>query len=401
MKVRRREMLAGASTAFATAASLPAPAIAQGIKELRLVTDWTEDMPGLRAGANRMAQSITAMSNGRLKVTVYPSGSLVRAFETFDAVSVGAADIYHSDDAYFQSKSAALNFFAAVPYGMTADGLSSWIEFGGGRVLWDEVGGQFNIKPLMASNSGVQMVGWFNKEVNSPEDFKGLRYRMPELGAEVLRRMGATVVTTPGGEIVSALKSGAIDANEWIGPWMDIALGLDKAADYYYYPGFHEPGTNFTLGINKTLWDGLSTSERAIIEAAAQAEVTRSLAEFNAENVKSLKALRADERIKIRRLNDELIRTFGKLSKEVLADTAAKDPLTRKVYDSYMAFLAGVMDWGELSKPATATRAGWRWRDVLDQLRHCELSEAISCERCRGPRDCFVTLRAPRNDRPD
>jgi TRAP-type mannitol/chloroaromatic compound transport system substrate-binding protein len=350
MKVRRREVLAGASTAFATAASLPAPAIAQGIKELRLVTDWTEDMPGLRAGANRMAQSITAMSNGRLKITVYPSGSLVRAFETFDAVSVGAADIYHSDDAYFQSKSAALNFFAAVPYGMTADELSSWIEFGGGRVLWDEVGGQFNIKPLMASNSGVQMGGWFNKEVNSPEDFKGLRYRMPELGAEVLRRMGATVVTTPGGEIVSALKSGAIDASEWIGPWMDIALGLDKAADYYYYPGFHEPGTNFTLGINKTLWDGLSTSERAIIEAAAQAEVTRSLAEFNAENVKSLKALRADERIKIRRLNDELIRTFGKLSKEVLADTAAKDPLTRKVYDSYMAFLTGVMDWGELSE---------------------------------------------------
>jgi TRAP-type mannitol/chloroaromatic compound transport system substrate-binding protein len=162
--------------------------------------------------------------------------------------------------------------------------------------------------------------------------------------------MGATVVTTPPADIVNALKSGAIDASEWIGPWMDIALGLDKAADYYYYPGFHEPGTNFTLGINKTLWDGLPASERAVIEAAAQAEVTRSLAQFNAENVKSLKALRGDERIKIRRFSDELIRTFGKLSKEVLADTAAKDPLTRRVYDSYMAFMAGIMDWGELSE---------------------------------------------------
>ena len=137
---------------------------------------------------------------------------------------------------------------------------------------------------------------------------------------------------------------------ECIGPWLDMDLGLDKAADYYYYPGFHEPGTNNTLGINKTLWDGLTASERALIEAAAQAEVTRSLAEFNAENVKALKILRADERIKILRFNDELIKTFGKLSKEVLADTAAKDPLTRKVYDSYMAFLAGVMDWGELSE---------------------------------------------------
>jgi TRAP-type mannitol/chloroaromatic compound transport system substrate-binding protein len=173
---------------------------------------------------------------------------------------------------------------------------------------------------------------------------------MPELGAEVLRRMGATVVTTPGGEIVGALKSGAIDASEWIGPWMDIALGLDKAADYYYYPGFHEPGTNFTLGINKTLWDGLSASERVIIEAAAQTEVTRSLAQFNSENVQALKLLRTDGRIKIRRFSDELIKTFGKLSKEVLADTAAKDPLTRRVYDSYMAFLAGVMDWGDLSE---------------------------------------------------
>ncbi len=291
------------------------------------------------------------MSDGHLKITVYPVDSLVRAFEMFDAVAAGAADMYHSSDYYFDAgKSPALYFFCAVPYGLTADELCSWIDFGGGQALWDEVDAQFNIKPLMAFNTGVQMGGWFNKEINHPEDFKGLRYRMPELGAEVLRRMGATVVTTPGSEIVGALKSGAIDASEWVGPWLDMDLGLDKAVDYYYYPGFHEPGTNSTLGINKTLWDGLTGSERALIEAAAQAEVTRSLAECNAENVKSLKFLRADNRVKILRFNDGLIKTFGKLSKEVLADIAAKDPLTRKVYDSYMAFLAGVMDWGELSE---------------------------------------------------
>jgi len=185
------------------------------------------------------------------------------------------------------------------------------------------------------------MDGWFIKEVKVPDDFKGLRYRMPELGAEVLRRMGATVVLIPAGDIAGALKSGAIDGAEF---WLE----LHKAADYYYYPGFHEPGFNATLGINKTLWDGLTASERALIEAAAQAETTRS-AEFNAENI-TLKLLRADERVGIRRFSDALINTFGRLSKEVLADTAAKDPLTRKVYDSYMAFLAGVMDWGELSE---------------------------------------------------
>ena len=349
MTPRRRAVMLG--TAALAIGSLPAPAIARGIRELKLVTGWApEKMTGLENSAERLGQSITTLSEGRLNVKVYPAGTLVHAFEAFDAVGAGVADMYHASDYYFGAKSPALYFFCAVPYGMTADEVSSWIQFGGGQALWDEVDAQFNIKPLMALNTGVQMGGWFTKEINHPDDYKGLRYRMPELGAEVLRRMGATVVTTPGSEIVGALKSGAIDASEWVGPWMDMELGLDKAADYYYYPGFHEPGSNNTLGINKALWEALAPSERALIEAAAHAEVTRSLAEFNAENVKSLKLLRADERIKIRRFNDDLIKVFGKLSKEVLADTAAKDPLTRKVYDSYMAFLAGVMDWGELSE---------------------------------------------------
>jgi TRAP-type mannitol/chloroaromatic compound transport system substrate-binding protein len=349
MNTRRRNVLLGA-TAVAAAGSLPMPAIAQGIKDLKLVTSYPKDLPGSGTSPERLVQSITAMSDGRLKVTVYPDGSLVRALEVFDAVSAGAADMYFTDEKYFQDKSPALNFFSAVPFGLATDEFHAWILFGGGQALWDEVDAQFNIKPLMLQSTGVQMGGWFNKEVNTPEDFKGLRYRMPELGAEVLRRMGATVVLTSAGDIVGALKSGAIDAAEFVGPWTDIWLGLDKAADYYYYPGFHEPGFNGSLGINKKLWDGLTASERALIEAATQAEVTRSLAEFNAENIKSLKLLRDDKRIKIRRFNDDLIKTFGKLSKEVLADTAAKDPLPRKVYDSYMAFLAGVMDWGELSE---------------------------------------------------
>src|SRR6516162_2581117 len=349
MMTRRREVLLSAA-AIAAAGSLRAPAIAQGIKELKLVTSWPKGLRGMDTSVERLAQSIAAMSDGRLKVTVYPADTLVRAFEVFDAVAAGVADMYHVDEKYFQSKSPALNFFSAVPCGMTTDELCAWIYFGGGQELWNEVDAQFNIKPLMALNTGVQMGGWFNKEVNTPEDFKGLRYRMPELGAEVLRRMGATVVTTPADEITGALKSGAIDASEYVGPWPDVWLGLSKVADYYYYPGFHEPGDNSALGINKKLWEGLTTSERAIIETAAQAEVTRSLAEANAENIRALKLLRADTRVKILRFNDDLIRVFGKLSKEVLAETAARDPLTRKVYDSYMAFLAGVMDWGELSE---------------------------------------------------
>jgi TRAP-type mannitol/chloroaromatic compound transport system substrate-binding protein len=347
---RRRNLLLGATAAIATAGSLPAPAITQGVKELKLVTSWPRGFRGLDTSVQRLAQSITAVSDGRLKVTVYPANTLVRDFETFDAVGAGVADMYHSFDPYFEKKSAAMYFFGAVPFGMTADEQSAWVYFGGGQALWDEVDAPFNIKPLLATQTGTQMAGWFNREINGPEDYKGLRYRMPGLGAEVLRRMGATVVNIPGGGIVEAFKSGAIDGAEWIGPWPDMGFGLDKAAEYYYYPGFHEPQSVETLGINKKLWDGLTASERALIEAAAAAEVTKSLAEMNAQNVKSLKALRAESRIKIRRFSDRLLKVAGKVSKAVLADVGARDPLTHKVYDSYTAFLAGMIDWGELSE---------------------------------------------------
>src|SRR5262249_51966861 len=239
---------------------------------------------------------------------------------------------------------------ASTPYGMTADELSAWLAFGGGQALWDEIDAQFGIKPLAACNTGVQMGGWFNKEVNTAADFNGLRYRMPGLGAEVLRRMGAIVVTTPAGEIVTAVRSGAIDVTEWVGRWLDIAFGLDKAADYYYYPGFHEPGTTATLGVNKKLWDGLTASDRSLIETAAAAEFTRSLAQFNAENVKALKVLRAERQVKMTRFNNALIKEFGRLGRDVVADAAAQDPLSRKLIYSYMAFLAAIMDWGELSE---------------------------------------------------
>jgi TRAP-type mannitol/chloroaromatic compound transport system substrate-binding protein len=352
VKTNRRAVLAGATVAATAFTGFPAPAISRGLKELKMVTDWPKDFPGLDASAKRLAQSITDLSDERLEVTVYPAGSLVRPLECFDAVSAGAADMYHSVEYYYASKSPALNFFSAVPWGLNADELTSWFSFGGGQALWDKVSGNFDIKPLCCGNTGVQMGGWFNKEVNAPEDFKGLRYRMPGLGAEVLRRMGATVVTTAGSDIAIALKSGAIDASEWVGPWLDIALGLDKAASYYYYPGFHEPGTAISLGINKKLWDELQPTDRKIIETAAAAEITSTLAEFNSENTKSLKILRENKNIKILPFDDKLIKAFGQLSKQVLSDTAAKDPLTQKVYDSYMAFLSGIMDWEDLSERA-------------------------------------------------
>src|SRR5205807_5995212 len=241
-------------------------------------------LPGLGTSAERLGGAITAITGGRLKVQVFGAGQLVSAFEVFDAVSGGVADMYYSAEYYWEKRSPGFNFFAAVPFGFTADEMAAWIHWGGGQELWDELSGGYNIKPLLTTNTGAQMGGWFTKEVTGLESYRALRYRMPGLGGEVLRRLGAVVVNLPGGEITAALKSGAIDASEWVGPWNDMAMGLHKVAGYCYYPGFHEPGTGTALGINKTVWESLDASDRRVIQAAAACEYARSVAEFNANN---------------------------------------------------------------------------------------------------------------------
>ena len=317
-----------------------------------MVTSWPKDFPGLGTSAERMARSITAVTGGKIRVKVFPAGELVKSFEVFDAVSSGVAEMYHSAESYWEPKSPAFNFFCAMPFGFTADEMAAWLQFGGGQALWDELSATFNIKCLMSTSSGAQMGGWFNKEVSAPESYKGLRYRMPGPGAEVLRRLGAVVVTLPVGEIVPALKSGAIDASEWIGPWLDMVLGLHKVSKYYYYPGFHEPGSLFSTGINKGLWNSFSAEERGLISIAAVAEYTTSLAEFNANNAKGLEALGQDKSIEIRRFDDALVRALGKTSQEVLMEIGEKDQLSRRIYDSYAAFRAGTTRWSDVAERA-------------------------------------------------
>jgi TRAP-type mannitol/chloroaromatic compound transport system substrate-binding protein len=351
--MRRRDILAGAGSLAAGATfDFPAPAIAQGVRQLKMVTDWPEGTPGLHASAVRFAQTIGATTRGRIKIEVFPAGTLVRPFETFDAVSAGVADMYHTDEAYFEKKSPAFHFFAAIPFGFTADELFAWVQHGGGRELSDALSGQFNIKSLLLTNSGSQMGGWFTKEVASPEGFKGLRYRMAGPGAEVLRRLGAIVVTLPGGEIMPALKSGAIDASEWIGPWLDVALGLNEAANYYYYPGFHEPGTGLALGINKGVWEHLDASDRRVIEAVAACEYARSLAEFNANNALALRKLRNEGTIKILKFDDSLLKAFFEISQDVIAEIGSGDELSKKIYVSYQQFRASILDWSDIADRA-------------------------------------------------
>ena len=348
----RRTLLAGVGTvAAAAASSFPTPAIAQGLRELSLVTDWAPNTFNQEI-AEELAERINGALNGKLRIKVYAAGELVEAFETFDAVSAGVADMYHSVDYYWVDRSPAFAFFATVPFGLTSSEMSGWIYHGGGQELWDELSAGFDIKPFHAGSSGVQMGGWFNKELTSVDDYKGLRIRMPGIGGEMLRRLGATVVNLPSGEIVPALQSGAIDAAEWIGPWNDLVLGLHKVAKFYYYPGCHEPGTTNSLGINKKLWDGLSAEEQHVIQMAAIAENNYAATKNVVKNSTALQTLLKDHGVQLRKFDDSILMAQSKAAAEVLAEVANSDPLTGRVYKSFVAFRNSIMQWSELSERA-------------------------------------------------
>ncbi|GAB6053784.1 TRAP transporter substrate-binding protein [Magnetospira thiophila] len=359
--MKRREFITGAATGLAVGAGalalsaceqkteekkpVAAPAVMKQKRELKMVTTWPKNFPGLGTGAQRLADRITAMTGGELTVKLFAAGELVKAFDSFDAVSGGQADMYHGAEYYWQGKSKAFNFFAAVPFGLMANEMSGWIYQAGGQELWDDLSAPFNIKPFIAGNTGVQMGGWFNKEINSVEDYKGLKIRMPGLGGEVLRKLGAAAVSLPGGEIFPSLQSGAIDATEWVGPWNDLAFGFYKVAKFYYSPGFHEPGTVLSAGMNKGVWDSLSTEHKAIVEAAMMAEANNMFAEFNARNGDALRTLIDEHGVVLKSFSDEVMMEVRKASEEVLAEVAAADETTGKVYQSFKAYREKANAW--------------------------------------------------------
>ena len=350
--MKRRSFLKKAAIGSAIAglvSSLPKPAISQGRKELRLVTSWPKNFPGLGTAPERFGQRLEKLSGGRYTVRVYAGGELVHPLKCNDAVQEGTADMYHSADYYYQGKSAAYPFFCAVPFGFVPAEINAWIYHGGGQALWDEVGAQFGIKHLPCGNSGSQMAGWFKKPMRSVEDFKGLKMRIPGLGGDVIKELGGTSVTLAGSEILPALQAGTIDATEWVGPWNDLAFGFYKVVSNYGYPGFHEPGSMLSLGISRKLWDGLSETDKMLFETCAGAENNSDLAEFNANNTAALETLINKHGVKLFEMSDEIFQAFGKASMDVLAKAGSSDAISKKVYDGFMKFRKLAMDWSKLS----------------------------------------------------
>jgi TRAP-type mannitol/chloroaromatic compound transport system substrate-binding protein len=270
----------------------------------------------------------------------------------FDAVSAGTVEVGTGAAYYWAGKSPAAQWFASVPFGLNAQGINSWFYSGGGLQLWEEVYAPFNLVPRPHLNTGVQMGGWFRKEMKTIDDFKGLKMRIPGLGGKVIAKAGGTVVLLPVGEIFTSLERGVIDATEWVGPLHDERMGFYKAAQYYYYPGWHEPGTALEIMFNKKVYDSLPQNLKAIVDAVAMEVNLWSLSEFEAGNGAALQKLITEHKVNLVRFPDQLLDDLRKLAKETLEEEADKDPMSGKVHEAFKKFKEQVGIWGSVSENA-------------------------------------------------
>jgi len=328
-------VLAAATTAAAT---VSAPAISQGRIEWRMVTAWPKGLPGLGTGAERLAQRITQMSEGRLTVRVFAAGELVPGLQTFEAVQNGTAEMAHDTPGFHLGKHRAFGYFFSAPFGMSYTEHVAWLEYGGGQELWDELSAQFGLKSFAVGNIGTPPFGWFKKELRTVADLKGVRMRMPGLGAEMIRRVGAVPTLMAPGDVFPALQSGALDAAEFTGPANDMALGFHQVCKFYYWPGIQKQGAIQQAIISQKAWNALSPSLKAIVEHACQSCHQDMLAEYNWINARASDTLRQKHGIKFLRLPDEILSALGTAAGELLVDERAKlDPLGRKIFDAYFA----------------------------------------------------------------
>lgn len=359
--MKRRELVAGLGVAAAaalaacgrkeegTAAAAGGP---QQAFEWKLVTTWPKNYPGLGMAPENLAKLVEAMSNGRLKIKVYGAGELVPAMEIFDAVSLGTAQMGHGAAYYWDGKHPAASFFTAVPFGLNAQEMNGWIHHGGGQQLWEKLYEPFGVLPFAGGSTGVQMAGWFAKEIRSIEDIKGLKMRIPGLGGKVWAKLGGTPVTMPGGELYTALQTRVIDATEWVGPANDLTFGFQNLVKYYYYPGWHEPGSILEFTANKAAFQALPADLQGILRTAIRAINQDMLDEYTAKNQQALEELVNKHGVKVLPLPDDVLVALRKASDEVVAGIAAHDAQAQAIYDSYRAFRDAVQRYHRISELA-------------------------------------------------
>jgi TRAP-type mannitol/chloroaromatic compound transport system substrate-binding protein len=348
MSTITRRTVVGAGAGAAAAIASPNIARAQ-TRKWRMVTSWPKRLPGPGMSAERVAERIRTLSGGRIDISVHAAGTIVPALEVLGAVGSGVAEIGHTASFYWQGKMPAAAFFTTVPFGLTPAEHVAWIDAGGGQALWDALYAPFGVKPFMGGNTGVCMGGWFRRELSGLADVRGLKIRSLGLGGEIYRRLGATPLTTAPAEILSSLQSGLLDAVEFVGPGTDIALGLYRVAQSYYYPGFNKPNGTGECIVSLRAWEALDAELKAIVTHACAVEAAFALAEMERLNIEALAALTAKHGVKLRAFPNDFIAAARKEAMDVLAGVGATGAAAKKVHESYMAFRDRTAAWSRIS----------------------------------------------------
>jgi TRAP-type mannitol/chloroaromatic compound transport system substrate-binding protein len=354
----RRRFIAKASGAVATAAAaaiVDAPnVIAQPKVQWRMSTGWAAAADVLQGAAQRLGKIVEEMSGGRFHIEVLPAGQIMGPFECFDAAAKGTIEAFMASPQYWNNKEPAIEWFATIPFGMNPQGMAAWFYQGDGLKLMEEVYGAFNLVPRPTMANAPQMAGWFRKKINTTGDFKGLKMRIVNLGGKVYARAGATTVVTPGGEIYAALERGVIDTAEWVGPHYDMQISLHRTARYYYYPGWHEPGTTLDFGFNKKAYDALPVDLRRTLDHAAAAVQVYGLTEHHTKNAIAFERLKTEfkGKVEVLPLPAPVLRDLRKLAAEVVKEESEKTPMARKVHASFTKFQALVGPWDHVAEGA-------------------------------------------------
>ena len=345
---------AGCGMSATPAVQDPSEAVAQesGLPELnwQMATSWPVGLDTIFGGAQVFAERVSAMTGGRFNIEPRAAGELAPGTQVLDVVSQGAVPIGHTASYYYVGKSPVTAFGTALPFGLNAQQQNAWLYEGGGlELMQDFYASKFNVIQFPAGNTGVQMGGWFRKEVNSVADLQGLKMRIPGLGGQVMAKLGANVQVLPGGEIFQALQTGAIDAAEWVGPYDDEILGLNKVADYYYTPGWWEPGPTLEVEVNLDEWNKLPEIYKEIVKTAAyQANMTM-LARYDARNNAALKRL-VDGGTQLREYSTEILEAAEAASFELYDEFSAADPEFKAIFDEWLAFRNGIYAWNNINE---------------------------------------------------
>ncbi|MCP1675962.1 TRAP-type mannitol/chloroaromatic compound transport system substrate-binding protein [Natronocella acetinitrilica] len=320
--------------------------------EWRMVTTWPKGFPGLGTGAEHLARLVEELTDGQIRVRVFGAGEIAAPFDILDTVSEGTAEMGHGAAYYWQDQLEGASFFGAVPFGFNGQEMNAWLYYGGGMELWQELYAQRGLVPTAGGNTGVQLGGWFTRRIDSIADIDGLRMRLPGFAQEVMRRHGGIPTNLPGGELFSALRSGELDATEWVGPYNDVNFGLHKAAPYMYYPGWQEPGTCIECFVNAEALNSLSSHLRRAVLYACRLANYDMLAEFTALNADALQQIRREPDVEVLAFPDDVMRAFKQTSTEIIAEQADKGELTRRIHRSFTEFFDKVSDWHAISEAA-------------------------------------------------